>query len=67
MDREKLLKILEEYFGFSDSWEDGTYFYNLTRVKSAFSIGTVTIDDFTEIEHEQLEELADFIIEEFNK
>ena len=67
MDREKLLKILEEYFGFSDSWSDGTYFYNLNRVKSAFAVGTVTIDDFTEIEYEQIEELADLIIEKFKE
>lgn len=67
MDREKLLKILEEYFGFSDSWGDGTYFYNLNRVKSAFGVGTITIDDFTEIEYEQIEELADLIIEKFKE
>ena len=65
MDKERLIKVLEGYFGFSESWEDGTYFYNLNRVKSSFNVGTVTIDDFTEMEYEQIEELADLIIEEF--
>lgn len=65
MDRQKLIKVLESFFGFSESWEDGTYFYNLNRVKSAFNVGTMAIDDFTEIEYWQLEELADLIIEEF--
>lgn len=66
MDREKLLKILEDYFGFSDKWQDGTYFYNLTRTKSAFNVGTVTIDDFEEMEYEQIEELTDIIIKQFD-
>lgn len=65
MNRDKLIKVLESFFGFNESWGDGTYFYNLNRVKSAFNVGTITIDDFTEMEHEQIEELADLIIEEF--
>ena len=67
LDKEKLIKILEDYFGFSDQWHDGTYFYNLNRVKEAFNIGTMTTDDFTEMEYEQIEELADLIIEGFKE
>ena len=66
MDREKLLKILEDYFGFSNKWKDGAYFYNLTRTKSAFGVGTVTIDDFEEIQYEQIEELANIIMKQFS-
>ena len=47
-------------------WEDGTYFYNLTRTKTAFNVGTVTIDDFEEMEYEQIEELADIIMKQFS-
>jgi len=65
MDRDRLLKVLEEFFGFSEDWQDGTYFYNLTRVKEAFGLGTMTIDDFEEMEYSQIEELVDNIIEEF--
>lgn len=67
MDKKKLIKILEDYFGFSDQWHDGTYFYILNRVKGAFNVGTMTIDDFTEMEYEQIEELADLIIGGFEE
>ena len=61
MDREKLAEKLFYYFGFD--YPDGTYVYNLTRVKSAFHIGTMTLDDFEEIDDEFIYDLADFILE----
>ncbi|WP_346938079.1 hypothetical protein [uncultured Clostridium sp.] len=60
MDRNKLIELLMEFFGFDGS--DGTYWYWLTRVKEAFAVGTMTLDDFVEMENETLEELADEIL-----
>ena len=39
--KDKLKDLLMEYFEIGDS-----YSYNLTRVKSAFAIGTVSLEDF---------------------
>ena len=61
MDREKLAQLLFDFFGFNG--HDGTYTYNLTRCKSAFNVGTMTLDDFVEMDEEQIYELSDFIIE----
>ena len=63
--KEKILQALLEYFCFNG--KDGTYAYNLTRVKEAFAYGTVTLDDFEEFTEEQMEELADFIVERCEK
>lgn len=63
--KEKVLQALLDYFCFND--EDGTYAYNLTRVKEGFAYGTVTLDDFEEFTEEQMEELADFIFERCEK
>ena len=46
--------------------KDGTYVYNLTRVKEAFGYGTMTIDDFEEIDSIFIDELADFILDNIN-
>ena len=56
-----LIKKLENFFGMGD--EEGTYFYNLTRCKSAFELGTMSIDDFEEITDEQIDELAAYVLE----
>lgn len=61
MDKEKLIEKLYDYFGFN--YPDGTYIYCLTRTKSAFNVGTMTLDDFEEIDDEFIYELADFILE----
>lgn len=45
MSKDKLMQILRNYFSIGDS-----YTYELTRVKSAFEIGTMTMDDFMEAE-----------------
>lgn len=60
--KEKLVDILNQFFGMED-----TYAYWLTRVKSAFAAGTVTIDDFEEFTDKTVDELADFIIKEMMK
>lgn len=31
---------------------DGTYYYCLTRVKEAFHVGTMTLDDFVEVDEQ---------------
>ena len=51
--REKLVELLAKYFDIGDS-----YAYNLTRVKSAFSIGTVGLDDFEEFDEETVADIA---------
>ena len=55
--REKLIEILAEYFNIGDS-----YAYNLTRVKSAFTCGTVGLDDFEEFDNETVEDIASYLI-----
>jgi len=65
MTKEKLIEVLTKYFGLND--QDGTYTYSLTRVKSAFNVGTITIDDFQEFDDEQIEDVAQYIIQEFSK
>jgi hypothetical protein len=57
MDKEKLNDILREYFDIGDS-----YSYNLTRVKEAFSCGTVTLDDFVEFDEDTIDDLAEYIL-----
>lgn len=37
--------------------KDGTYIYVLTRVKEAFGYGTMTLDDFVEVDEDFTEEL----------
>lgn len=58
---ETVAQKLFDYFGFNT--KDGTYIYCLNRVKSAFHVGTVTIDDFEEINEEFVYELAEFIVD----
>lgn len=60
MDREQIAQKLFDYFCFNT--KDGTYIYNLTRVKSAFNIGTMTLDDFEEIDEDFIYGLADYIL-----
>lgn len=56
-EREQLIAALYQHLGFND--KDGTYYYCLTRVKEGFSVGTVSLDDFEEIDEEFVGELAD--------
>ena len=65
MGREKLAQVLFDFFGFND--KNGTYTYDLTRCKTAFGIGTMSLDDFEELTEERIYELADYIIENVKK
>ena len=56
--REELVELLNCYFTIGDS-----YAYNLTRVKEAFAIGTVELDDFVEFDEEITADIADFLLE----
>lgn len=55
--RDRLIELLAKYFTIGDS-----YAYNLTRVKEAFAVGTVTIDDFVEFDDEVVADIADHLL-----
>lgn len=55
---DSLQQILNEYFDVPND----TYAYNLTRIKSAFDVGTMTLDDFEEFNEETTRDLAEYII-----
>lgn len=55
--RKKLIQILSSYFDVGDS-----YVYHLTRDKSAFAVGTVSVDDFEEFDDDTIADIADYII-----
>ena len=55
--REKLIELLNKYFTIGDS-----YAYNLTRVKEAFAVGTMSLDDFVEFDEEVTADIADHLI-----
>ena len=57
--RERLMQLLSRYFNIGDS-----YTYNLTRVKTAFAVGTVDLDDFEEYTEDDVANLADRLIED---
>ena len=59
VNREKLMAVLRDYFSIGDS-----YTYELTRVKSAFEVGTMSLDDFKEWEEEDISCLCDYILRE---
>lgn len=40
-----------------------SYFYVLTRDKSAFNYGTMSFDDFIEFSEEQVDDIVDFLKE----
>lgn len=65
MTKENLFEVLVEFFGLNDS--DGTYVYDLTRVKEAYSVGTMTMDDFVEFDEERCDELANYLWDKFSK
>ena len=61
MNKKQIADKLNEFFDVNA--KDGTYVYNLMRVKSAFGLGTMTVDDFEEIDSVFINELADFILD----
>jgi len=60
---ENLKEILADYFLLNDS--EGSYTYELTRVKSAFNVGTMTMDDFEEFGQDQIDDLASHLWDKF--
>lgn len=62
LDRQKLKEIIMDFFDVPNN----TYTYNLTRVKEAFEIGTMSLDDFEEIDESNIDELVDYIIANYN-
>ena len=60
--RENMMEALRKYFSIGNS-----YTYELTRVKSAFEVGTISLDDFEEWEEENISDLCDYLIQELQK
>lgn len=56
--RERLIQLLSRYFNIGDS-----YTYNLTRVKTAFDVGTIDLDDFEEYTEDDVANLADYLLD----
>lgn len=56
MNKSKLKTALMKYFEI----DGDCYHYNLTRVKSARLVGTLTIDDFVEFDEEIIDDIVDF-------
>lgn len=52
-----LKNVLMTYFDINND----TYAYNLTRDKSAFSVGTMSLDDFEEFTEEIIDDIVDHI------
>ena len=55
--RDKLKDLLMEYFSIGDS-----YSYNLTRVKSAFAVGTVSLEDFEEFDESFIDDIVEYLL-----
>jgi hypothetical protein len=58
--KENIVEVLEDFFGMNSF--DGTYAHWLTRCKSAYSVGTVTLDDFEEFDEETIDNLAEELV-----
>lgn len=56
--KDKLKELLMKYFTIGDS-----YSYNLTRVKSAFAVGTVSLEDFEEFDESVVDDIVDYLLE----
>jgi len=57
-----LVELLSRYFDIGDS-----YTYNLTRSKTAFAVGTMTLEDFEEFDNDSVENLAEFLVENWSQ
>lgn len=57
--KEKLAELLCQYFCVGGD----CYTFNLTRDKLAFSVGTMSFEDFIELDYEQMDDLAEFLIQ----
>lgn len=58
---EELRNQIADILGLSDNCVDGTYLYWLTRVKEAFGLGLITLDDFVEVDEELLDDIMEAI------
>lgn len=58
---EQIKDAIAHELGLTDDYMDGTYLYYLTRCKSAFAVGTMTLDDFKEIDEELLDDIFNAI------
>lgn len=58
MTKEGLSKIIKTYFGYPDA----VYTYELTRHKSAFELGTMSLEDFRPWDEYDIDALADYIV-----
>lgn len=56
--KDKLKELLMKYFTIGDS-----YSYNLTRVKEAFVVGTVSLEDFVEFDEEFIDDVVEYLWE----
>ena len=56
MNKNKLKEALMDYFELDD-----TYYYILTRDKSAFGYGTMSFDDFEEFDEEIIDDITDYV------
>lgn len=58
-DKENIKTVLDKYFDIGND----TYAYNLTRVKTAFDVGTMTLEDFEEFDSETTADIADYLVD----
>lgn len=56
--REKLIDILSNYFRIGNS-----YHYMLERIKEAFGMGTMSLEDFREYDEDDVAEIAEHLIQ----
>ena len=56
--KEKIAKAISNHVSLED-----TYTYELKRVKSAFEVGTMSLEDFEEWTEENVEDLAETIVD----
>lgn len=56
-----LKNVLMDYFDINND----TYTYNLTRDKSAFSVGTMKFEDFEEFTEEIIDDIVEYIKKNF--
>jgi hypothetical protein len=61
MNKNKLKEALMDYFELDD-----TYYYILTRDKSAFGYGTMSFDDFEEFDEEIIDDITDYVWEKLD-
>lgn len=56
MFKQDLKNLIAEFFTIGDS-----YFYELKRHKSGYGIGTVSLEDFQEVDDEFVDKLSEFL------